>query len=80
MAGVLLEAGDADSMANTKSQVQVEYFIYLYISTFIRLSNLYWEFYVHGIVVINDGGMRQVGDVDKCRGLGGEGQRVDIIL
>ena len=57
VAGVLQEAGDADSRARTRSQVQVEYFIIPYTSTFIRLSYLYQEFCVHCIVIMNDGGM-----------------------
>ena len=56
MAGVLQEAGDADSRARTRSQVSVEYFIIPYTSTFIRLSHLYLEFCVHCIVIMNDGG------------------------
>ena len=43
--------------ARSRSQVNVGYFINLYISAFIRLPHLYEEFYVHSIVIINDGGM-----------------------
>ena len=57
VAGVLQEAGDADSRAPTRSQVLVEYIIIPYTSTFIRLPHLYQEFYVHCIVITNDGGM-----------------------
>ena len=57
VAGVLQEAGDADSRAHTRSQVWVEYFIIPYTSTFIRLSDLYQEFCVHCIVIMNDGGV-----------------------
>ena len=57
VAAVLQEAGDADSRAHTWSQVQVEYIIIPYTSTFIRLPHLYQEFYVHCIVITNDGGM-----------------------
>ena len=32
----------------------VEYSIFSYTSTFIRLSNLYQEFYAHCIVIVND--------------------------
>ena len=56
MAGVLLEAGDADSRGCTRSQVYVEYIIIPYTSTFIRLPRLYQEFYIHCIVITNDGG------------------------
>ena len=56
MAGVLQEAGDADSRARTRSQVSVEYFIIPYTSTFIRLSHLYQEFCVQCIIILNDGG------------------------
>ena len=61
MAGVLQEAGDADSKARNRSQVEVEYFIIPYISTFIRLSHLCQEFYVHSIIIIKGGleGLRQ---------------------
>ena len=51
------EAGDAESRAGTKSQRQVEYFISLYTSTFIRLSHFYHEFCVHFITIMNGGGM-----------------------
>ena len=57
MAGVLHEAGDADSRAGTRSQVEVEYFIIPYTSTFFRLSDLHQEFCVHYIAIMNDGGM-----------------------
>ena len=56
MAGILQEAEDADSRAHTRSQVQVEYFIIPYTSTFIRLSHLYQEFSVHCIVIMMHGG------------------------
>ena len=49
-------AGDADSRARTRSQVQVDYFIIPYTSTFIRLSYLYQECHAHCIVITNDGG------------------------
>ena len=57
MAGVLHEAGDADSRACIISQVQVENFIIPYTSIFIRLSHLYQEFCVHCTVIMNDRGM-----------------------
>ena len=38
VAGVLQEAGDADSRACTRSQVEVEYFIIPYTSRFIRIA------------------------------------------
>ena len=56
MAGVLQEAGDADSRAHTRSKVSVEYFIIPYTSTFIRLAHLYLEFCVCCIVIMNDEG------------------------
>ena len=56
-AGVLQEAGGADSRAPTRSQVYVEYVIISYTSTFIRLSHLYQKFYVHLIVITNDEGI-----------------------
>ena len=55
VAGVLQEAGDADSRARTRSQVLVEYFIIHYTSTFIRLSHLYQEFCAHCVFIMNDG-------------------------
>ena len=61
MAGVLQEAGDAESRARTRSQVYVEYFTIPYTSTFIRLSHLYQEFYVHCIIIMNDEGMASMG-------------------
>ena len=36
---------------------QVNYFIILYTSIFIRLSHFYQEFYAHCIITIADGGM-----------------------
>ena len=56
VAGVLQEAGDADSRARIRSQVKVEYFIIPYTSTLIRLSHLYQEFCAHCIIIMNDGG------------------------
>ena len=61
VAGVLQEAGDADSRARTRSQLSVEYFIFHCTFTFIRLSHLYQEFCVHCIVIVNDGWMGWVG-------------------
>ena len=58
MAGVLQEAGDADSGTCTRSQVKVDYFNIPYTSTFIRFSHFYQEYHVHCIVVMNDGGER----------------------
>ena len=55
VANVLQEAGDADSKAHTRSQVEVEYFIIPYTSTFIRLSHLCQEFYVHSFIIIKGG-------------------------
>ena len=43
MAGVLQEAGDADSRVPTRFHVQVEYFIIPYTSLFMRLSHFYQE-------------------------------------
>ena len=40
VAGVLQEAGDADSRACIRSQAKVEYFIIRYTSLFIRLPHL----------------------------------------
>ena len=57
VAGVLKEAGDADSRAYTKSQVSEDYFIIPFISTFVRLSYLYQECHVHCIVIKNDVGI-----------------------
>ena len=77
MAGVLQEAGDAESRARTRSQVYVEYFTIPYTSTFIRLSHLYQEFYVHFIIIINErGDRREVVHLDQ--GVGG-GQVVSMI-
>ena len=55
VAGAFHEAGDPDSRAQTRSQMEVEYFIVPCTSTFIRLSHLCQEFYIHFIIVINDG-------------------------
>ena len=74
VAGVLQEAGDTDSRARTRSQVQVEYFIIPYTSTFIRLSHLYQEFCVHCIVIMNDGGWDRWGWLIHIRvWVGGQG-------
>ena len=54
---VLQEAGDANSRVHTRSQVEVEYFIIHYTSTFIRLSHSTEEFCVHCIVIMNYSGM-----------------------
>ena len=62
MAGVLLEAVDADSRACTRSQVSAEYLIISYTSTFIRLSHLYQEFSVHCTIIMNDGVLGYMGD------------------
>ena len=70
LAGVFQEAGDADSRARTRSEVSVEYLIFPYTSTFIRLSHLYQEFCVHCIVIVNDGRMGWVGVVDSHQGVG----------
>ena len=54
--------------------MSVEYLIIPYTSTFIRLSNLYLEFCVHCIVILNDAGIGQVGGggvVDSYQGVGG---------
>ena len=57
LAGILQEAGDADWRAPNRSQVYVKYAIIPQTSTFIRLPHLYQEFYIHCIVITNDGGM-----------------------
>ena len=54
---VLQEAEEADSRACTRSQVQVNYFIILYTSTFIRLSHLFQEAHVHFNGITNNVGM-----------------------
>ena len=54
VAGVLQEAGDADSRPPTRSQVLVDYLIIPYTSTFVRLSHLYQESHAHCIVITND--------------------------
>ena len=66
VAGVLKEAGDADSRAHTKSQV---YFIICYTSIFIRLSHLYRQFHVHCVAAINDGGWGRCWMVDLYQGV-----------
>ena len=77
VADVLQEAGDADAKAYSISQVEVEYFVILSTSTFIRLSHLYQEFYVHFIIIINErGDRREVVHLDQ--GVGG-GQVVSMI-
>ena len=53
MVGIFQEAGDADSRARTRSQVEVDCFIIPY--TFIRPSHLYQEYHVNCIVITNDG-------------------------
>ena len=64
VAGVLQKAGDADLRARTRSQLQVEYIIIPYTSTYIRLPHLYQELYVHCIVIANGGGWDRWGVVD----------------
>ena len=61
VAAVVQEAGDADSRTHTRSQVQVDYFIIPYSSTFIRLSHLFQECSVHCIVITNDRGWDRLG-------------------
>ena len=51
------EAGDADSRARTRSEVQVEYLIIAYTSTSIRLPHLYQEHRDHCVVTLYDGGV-----------------------
>ena len=60
VAWIFQEAGDAGSLACTRSQVKVDYFIILYTSIFIRFSHLYQECNTHFIVVRNNGQMGQV--------------------
>ena len=57
VAGVLQEAGDADSRLSLQILGVVKYFFIPYTSTFIKLFHLHQEFYAHHIVIINDGGM-----------------------
>ena len=76
VADVLQEAGDADAKAYSISQVEVEYFVILSTSTFIRLSHLYQEFYVHFIIINERGDRREVVHLDQ--GVGG-GQVVSMI-
>ena len=64
----------ADPTARTRSQVKIEYFIFPYTFTFIRLSHLYQEFCIHCIVIVNDGGMGWMGGggvVDSHQGVSG---------
>ena len=70
MAGVLQEAGDADSRTHARSQVKVDYFNIPYTPTFIRFSHFYQEYHVHCIVVMNDGGGEGVLDLYYDVGLG----------
>ena len=69
MAGVLQEAGDADSRARIRSQVYVEYFIIPYTSTCIRLSHLYEQFCLHCLLIMNDGGWDRWRVVDSHQGV-----------
>ena len=64
VAAVVREAGDADSRTHTRSQVQVDYFIIPYSSTFIRLSHLFQECSVHCIVITNDRGWDRSGVIE----------------
>ena len=61
VAGVLQEAGDADSRARTRSQVWVEYNIIPYTSTSITLPHLYQGYHGHCIVVWSNWGDGKVG-------------------
>ena len=54
VAGVLQEAGDGDSRARTRSQVEVEYNIIPYTSTSITLPYLWQGYHGHCIVTSND--------------------------
>ena len=54
MAGVLQEAGDGDSRAGTRSQVQVEYIIMLYTSISIRLLHLCQGSHAHYVITTYD--------------------------
>ena len=64
--------------------MQVEYSTIPYTSTFIRLSNLYQEFNVDCVVIINDGSMGWVGKggvVNLYQGVGlGTGGRYYLIV
>ena len=59
--GVSQEAGDADSMACTRSQVQVEYIIIPYSSISIRLPNFCLGYHDHCVVATYNGGMGRLG-------------------
>ena len=50
MAGLLEKAGDADSKGPQEVPSLISVFHHV-----IRLSHLYLEFYVHCVVIINDG-------------------------
>ena len=80
--GVLQEAGDADPSTRTRSQVvQIEYFIIIYTSTFIRFSDLHQEFCVHCIVIRNDRGWHKWGMVGSYQGVaGGTGSGYYLIV
>ena len=73
VAGVLHDVEDADSRARTRSQVQVEYFIIPYTSTFIRLSHLYQELCVCCIVLMSDGGWDRLSHIRVWVGRQGVG-------
>ena len=61
VAGVLQEAGDADSRACTRSQILVEYFINPYTSTSIRLHYLCQGYHYHCVATANHGGWEDWG-------------------
>ena len=72
VAGVLQEAGDADSRAHTRSQVLVEYDIIPYTSTSITLPDLCQGYHGHCIVTSSDGegGMGWLGNGSFMLGFG----------
>ena len=70
VAGVLQEAGDADSRAHTRSQVSVEYNIIPYTSTSITLPHLCQGYHSHCVVTSSDGGMGKLGASSFILGFG----------
>ena len=70
MADILQEAGDADSRAHIRFQVQIEYFIIPYTSASITLPHLCQEYHEHCVVTANDGEMRRLGGSSFTFGFG----------
>ena len=71
VAGVLQEAGDADSRTHTGSQVPVEYTIIPYTSMIIRLPHICQGYHDHCVVTTYDGGWEAWELLHLCYGLGG---------